>query len=303
LCSSELSIAHTLPDREKRRRVSISVFERSMPARDSVIVAESEFDDAVQDFLRAYAVPRRLREARLADRLGAAEATVVPTRWGDLMAWRLGSGPGVLLVHGWEDDNSLWSPLIDELDRRGRAVVAFDLPGHGASGGDWGVSFEGSDGIVAVSAALGPIDAVVAHSAGCGVATGAIGEGWKVERAAFIAPPLAEGNRWLRYAGKLGVSDDVAMAAKEIYDAAHGPERAMWNARTAYAALDVDLLVVQSRDDERHSFRDTQEVVALNRRARLVLIDGPTHRRTARDPGVINLVADFVSRAAPDEFR
>ena len=210
------------------------------------------------------------------------------------MAWRLGSGPAVLLVHGWEDDNSLWSPFIDEFDRRGRAVVAFDLPGHGASGGDWAISFEGSDGIVAVSDALGPIDAVVAHSAGCGVTAGAIGEGWTVERAAFIAPPLREGNRWLRYAQKLGVTEEVAMAAKDVYDAAHGPERAAWHPRKAYPALDVDLLVVQSRDDERHPVSDAQETIPLNPRAQLVLVDGPTHRRTARDPVVINLVADFV---------
>jgi pimeloyl-ACP methyl ester carboxylesterase len=223
------------------------------------------------------------------------EPDVVRTRWGALTAWRLGAGPAVLLVHGWEDDNSLWAPMIDELDRRGRALVAFDLPGHGASGGDWGVSFEGSDGIVAVADALGPIDVVVAHSAGCGMTAGAIGEGWKVERAAFIAPPLAEGDRWLRYAKKLGTTEDVALAAKAVYYAAHGTERAAWRPRTAYPAIDVDLLVVQSRDDERNSVSDAQELIPTNPRARLELVDGLTHRRTARDPGVINLVADFVA--------
>jgi pimeloyl-ACP methyl ester carboxylesterase len=258
-------------------------------------VAESEFDHAVQEFLRAYAVPKRLREARIADRLTTVEPNLVPTRWGTLKAWRLGSGPAVLLVHGWEDDNSLWSPLIDELDRRARAVVAFDLPGHGASGGDWGVGFEGSDGIVAVADALGPIDAVVAHSAGCGITAGAIGEGWTVGRAAFIAPPLAEGNRWMRYAQKLGATEEVALAAKAVYDAAHGPERAAWRPRTAYPTIDVDLLVVQSRADERNSVSDTQAVIPRNPRAQLVLVDGLTHRRTARDPDVVRLVADFVS--------
>ena len=252
-------------------------------------------DDAVRAFLREYAVPKRRREARMSERLATVGAAVVPTRWGDLSAWRLGSGPAVLLVHGWEDDNSLWSPLIDELARRGRPLVAFDLPGHGASGGDWGVGFEGTDGIVAVAEMLGPIDAVVAHSAGCGMTAGAIGEGWTVERAALIAPPLAEGNRWLRYAAKLGVSEAVALAAKAMYYDAHGAERATWHPRAAYPALDVDLLVVQSRDDERNAVSDAQEVIPRNPRARLVLVDGLSHRRTARDPEVIDLVADFVA--------
>ena len=255
----------------------------------------AELDPAVRDFLAAYAVPRRLREPRVADRLASVPPQVVPTRWGDVMAWRVGSGPAVLLVHGWEDDNSLWSPLVDELERRGRAVVAFDLPGHGASGGDWAVSFEGSDAIVAVSEALGPIDAVVAHSAGCGVTAGAMFEGWVVERAVLIAPPLTEGDRWMRYAEKLGVTEDVALAAKEAYDAVLGAARADWRARRVYPTLDADLLVVHSRDDERHSVRDTEAVMPRNPRARLVLVDGLSHRRTARDPAVVDLVAEFVS--------
>jgi pimeloyl-ACP methyl ester carboxylesterase len=199
------------------------------------------------------------------------------------------------LVHGWQDDNSLWSPLIDELYRRARALVAFDLPGHGASGGDWGVSFEGTDAIVAVADAMGPIDAVVAHSAGCGMTVAAILEGWAVQRAVLIAPPLVEGDRWRRYADRLGVNDDVALAAKAEYFDRVGPERATWNPRTAYPAVDIDLLFVHSRDDERNPVRDTEEIIPQIPRARLELVDGLTHRRTARDPSVINVVADFVA--------
>ena len=184
----------------------------------------SDFDRAVHDFLREYAVPKPLREARVAERLMTVRSVQVQSRWGDLCGWRLGSGPAVLLVHGWQDDNSLWSPLIDELDRRARALVAFDLPGHGASGGDWGVSFEGTDAIVAVADAMGPIDAVVALHRGCGMAVAAILEGWAVQRAVLIAPPLVEGDRWRRYADRLGVSDDVALAAKAAYFDRVGPD-------------------------------------------------------------------------------
>src|SRR6185295_6787594 len=108
-------------------------------------------------------------------------------------------------------------------------------------GGDWVVSFEGSDGIVAVAEALGPIDAVVAHSAGCGMAAGAIGEGWSVARAVFVAPPLADGDRWMRYAQKLGTTEEIALAAKAAYYEAHGAEREAWRPRTAYPAIDGDM--------------------------------------------------------------
>jgi pimeloyl-ACP methyl ester carboxylesterase len=258
-------------------------------------VVAPDFEDAVQHLLRVYAVPKRLREARVAERLTTVEPVRVPSLWGELCAWRLGAGPAVLLVHGWQDDNSLWSPLIDELGGRNRSLVAFDLPGHGASGGDWGVSFEGTDAIVAIADALGPIDAVVAHSAGCGMTVAAIGEGWTVGRAVLIAPPLRDGDRWQRYADRLGVGEDVALAAKAAYFQRVGNARATWSPRTAYLEMDVDVLVVHSRDDEHNPVHDTAEVIAQNRRARLELVDGLTHRRTARDAAVVHVVADFVA--------
>ena len=257
------------------------------------------YDEAeVEEFLRAIAVPRRLREPRAADLiLGAPPTTTITTRWGDVAAWRVGAGPAVLLVHGWEDDNSLWSPLADELRRRERAAVLFDLPAHGASTGEWAVSFEGSDALRAVAGELGPIDAVVAHSFGCGVTAGAMWEGWQVERVAFIAPPLAAGDRWLRYAERLDVRPAVATEAKRRYQIVHGPARAAWSPRDVYPTLDTELLVVQSRDDERSNPADTEAVIPLHPRSRLELVDGLTHRRTARDPAVIELVCDFVAPA------
>jgi pimeloyl-ACP methyl ester carboxylesterase len=261
----------------------------------SHLVVDSEFDQAVNELITAYAVPRRLREARVADGLQAVEPQRIACRWGDLSAWRLGTGPAVLLVHGFQDDNSLWSPLIDELDRRGRGLVAFDLPAHGSSGGTWGVAFEGTDAIVAVAGALGPIDVVVAHSAGCGMAVGAIGEGWTVPRGVFVAPPLGQADRWARYGERLGVSPKVVEAGRSRYYAAHGPARAAWQPRIAYTALNLDLLVIHSRDDEHQPVSDSEAVIPLIPGATLELVDGLTHRKTARDPAVVTRIADFVT--------
>lgn len=263
---------------------------------ETAAVTGSEFDEAVNELITAYAVPRPLREARVADRLQTVEPRRIPTRWGDVSVWRLGIDPAVLLVHGFQDDNSLWSPLIDELDRRGRALVALDLPGHGASAGSWGCGFEGSDAIVAVAGAIGPIDAVVAHSAGCGMVVGAIGEGWTVPRAVFVAPALSEGDRWARYGERLGASPEIVDAARSRYYAAHGPARAAWKARTAYPAVQLEeLLVIHSRDDEHSPASGSEAIVPLISGAKLELVEGLTHRKTARDSAVVARIADFVT--------
>jgi pimeloyl-ACP methyl ester carboxylesterase len=259
-------------------------------------VDEGEVDQSqVDQLIEAFATPRRLREARVAAGLAHAGRSTVACRWGDVAAWRLGDGPAVLLVHGYEDDSSLWDPLIDELAARRFPLVAFDLPGHGASGGSWGASFEGTDAIVAVADQLGPIRAAVGHSAGCGMVVGALNEGWPMPRAVFIAPPLGAGDRWARYGERLGFGSAVVEAARTRYYDVIGAHRAGWSPRAAYPQVQAEVLVVHSVDDEHFPSSGSEEVVPLMPNARLELVHGLTHRRTARDPGVVSMVADFVT--------
>jgi pimeloyl-ACP methyl ester carboxylesterase len=42
-----------------------------------------------------------------------------------------GEGPGIVLLHGWNDSADTWRPLLAELAGRGRRAIAADLPGFG----------------------------------------------------------------------------------------------------------------------------------------------------------------------------
>ena len=49
-----------------------------------------------------------------------------------LYAERLGSGPELVLVHGWGLHGGIWAELAQRLAQRFRVTVV-DLPGHGRS--------------------------------------------------------------------------------------------------------------------------------------------------------------------------
>ena len=260
-----------------------------------VRVTDAGFAEAVQDFYRSQGIPSRRPEPRLAERFVDVERRSVPFSDGMLAAWRLGTGPAVLLVHGWEDNHSLWSPLIDALADRGRAVVTFDMPAHGFSDGEWGFDPQAGDAVLAVAGALGRIDALVAHSSGTPIAARSLLEGVPAERMVLIAPPLRDDNRWLRYADRMGVSREVALAAEAAYKEIQGPARAEFFLRTSLPTIDADVLIVHSIDDERMPFSDSEDVVTACPHGALLAVKGLTHRRTTRDPTVVAEMADFLT--------
>lgn len=176
-------------------------------------------DVAAERLLQAMmAPPRRRKVPRIAEPLRNVEMQEVRGPQGKIAAWRVGEGPAVLLVHGFEDDNALWTPLLDALASRNRATVVLDLPGHGLSEGDNGFAPAGAEAIAAVAKVLGPVDAVAGHSIGCWAAALAFSEGLNADRFVLMAAPLgATSERWRRAAVRLDFPAEVGERALALY--------------------------------------------------------------------------------------
>jgi pimeloyl-ACP methyl ester carboxylesterase len=84
----------------------------------------SDLDNQARALLEQWGTPKRRARPRVSRALMEAEEHEIALPSGALAAWRLGVGPAVMLVHGWEDDNALWGPLADRFAAIGRAVVA-----------------------------------------------------------------------------------------------------------------------------------------------------------------------------------
>ena len=248
-------------------------------------------DDEALQLLATVMVPRRRARPRIGEPFRDAEDFRVETPNGKLAAWRLGTGPAVLLVHGWEDDNALWGPLAGALRQMGVAVIAFDLPAHGFSEGAACSPFLAADAVKAVAAQLGPIDAVVTHSFG-GPATGiALSRGWEVRRVALIAPPRGRNRRWFKVAEEKGISVDVVKRARELYVAQHGP----FDFIEVAPSLKTEALILHSADDEQVDWGQGRALADAWPGSEFVLCDGLGHRLIAQDASVIQRIVDFVA--------
>jgi len=66
--------------------------------------------------------------------LATGERFETRTKDSVVVRWRWGSGPTVLLMHGWGGYGAQMQPFVEPLVRSGHRVVLFDAPSHGVSG-------------------------------------------------------------------------------------------------------------------------------------------------------------------------
>jgi pimeloyl-ACP methyl ester carboxylesterase len=279
-------------------------------AEENGAEADPPLEAMVSAIIDKASIPGRPREPRLASELLDAEQVDVATPHGNVAAWRVGTGAAVLLVHGWRDSARLWGPLMDALRERGRPFIALDRPGHGLSEGERCLQAEVPDAVLAVTNALGPVDAAVAHSfatTGIGLA---VAEGLSADRLVLIAPPLAYRTpgdaagdavdaghqRWRRIAAELGYDPTVGDQALEAYLTSLGPTRVSWDLTDGLAALDCDVLIVASADDERFDLASARDLVQRLPRCSLAELVGPDHRASARDPVAVETIVDYLTR-------
>ena len=248
-------------------------------------------DEQARALLTEVMTPKRRARQRLAEPLRHAENFEIETPAGKIAAWRLGEGPAVLLVHGWQDDNSLWSPLIQALADIGIASVAFDLPGHGFSQGDQCTPARAAAAMETIAGQLGPIDAVVTHSFGGPVTGFALMNGFNARRIVLIASPRGRNKRWFDFAEERGISEEVVHRARELYAADAGLRATFDLAAVAHPA---ETLVIHSMDDDAVEWENGKAIADTWPNAELVLCDGLGHRMVAQDRGIIERVVSFV---------
>lgn len=118
----------------------------------------------------------------------AAERSTIVVRGVRVAVYRWGrSARTALLVHGWQGRAAQFAPIIRELRGAGFAVVSFDAPAHGDSGGRH-TDLPQQHEIVAHLAESSGAELLVAHSFGTLAALAVARDAVGVRRVAAIAP-------------------------------------------------------------------------------------------------------------------
>jgi len=214
-----------------------------------------------------------------------------------LAVWRWGTGPTVLLVHGWGSRGARLEDFVAPLTRAGFSVLAFDAPGHGASAGRLSSLPQFIAAIRAIGDRLGPLHAVVAHSMGGAATTLAMARGLDVKRAVFLAPAADPAGYSEQFASVLGLSDNVVSRMKRGLERRFGLLWKDFDVLAAAKTLTAPLLVVHDSDDRDVPLADGASIAAAWPGAQFVTTTGLGHRRIVHDPDVILRAVAFLTES------
>jgi pimeloyl-ACP methyl ester carboxylesterase len=227
----------------------------------------------------------------------SAERGEVRYRTQLLPTYSWGSGPAVLLVHGWEGRATQLGAFIPALVEAGFRVVAVDFPGHGEAEEALSSVADFADALRTVIQRLGPFHAIVAHSMGAAATALSYTLLPFEARLVLVGAPRGPRRFFDAFMEHLGLNAPIRARVGRRIEQRYG---------FSFSALDVDdfggrvalpSLVVHDRGDKEVPFEHGNAIARALPAATLVATDGLGHRRILRDAGVIDLAVRFIAQS------
>lgn len=239
--------------------------------------------------------PHRPLSAADLETLGRARPLSVTSEGRAVRAWHWGSGPVVVLAHGWGGAGGRFSSFVQPILAAGFSAVTYDGPGHGLTGKGLSSAPEMARAFDAVVSEVGAPHAVIAHSFGGVVTALALAKGLQPRRVVLIAPAADP----LRFV-------DAFVQALRLSRRTEAALRAISERRIRFNWDDLDVLptfararspalIVHDQQDETIPVAEGKQIASTWPGGELVLTSGLGHRGVLRDPGVVARAVAFAT--------
>jgi pimeloyl-ACP methyl ester carboxylesterase len=215
-----------------------------------------------------------------------------------LAAWERGTGPTVVLVHGWGSRAGRLATAACALVESGFRAVLYDAPAHGASTGRFASLPEFARALRAVADAVGPLHGVIGHSLGGAAISLALSWGLAAKRAVLLAPPsdvIVFSHAFADHVGLPPRAHDVMRRNLEVRLDMRWEEI---HIGTLARGLTTPVLVGHDREDPDVPYTHAEEIAAAWPGARLHPTTGLGHRAILRDPAVVRAAVAFLWEGA-----
>lgn len=233
--------------------------------------------------------------------LSTATRQLIEYRGLSLVAWSWGSGPTVLLLHGWESRAGHMAAFVPWLTKAGFRAVALDAPGHGDSEGEVTDVMDYGKAVRAAADRLGPIAAVIAHSVGAAAAQYAYAHGLRVNASVLMCGPTSL-TRVIQRTGVACGLDGAGISCLEALLCEHiGDQLSVMDLEALQVGRTHPALILHDPDDREMPVSESYALAAVWPGSQLLLVPGVGHRRIVASKDVVALTVDFLTTTTKEE--
>lgn len=265
----------------------------------------SDHSKIIQGFLDQFLTAGGAGAKAIPDGFTSVDLTVKASpAWPDgervpFLCHKVGRGPAVLLVHGWQSQAADLASVAQRIASMGYTVWLPDLPGHGHAGGKrLSVPLAG-EAVQEVARHAGPFAAVVSHSYGGAALVHALAAGLSAERVVLVSPPTHYGQFLRQVAAGVGLPGTLMPAVMAEMKRMTGVDPDEVDMHKQVLHLKQPALLIHSTDDTIVPCEATEAVARVWPGARWHQVMGLGHFKILADRGVLEQVAAFIGPAAP----
>ncbi|MBI3578607.1 MAG: alpha/beta hydrolase [Ignavibacteriales bacterium] len=240
------------------------------------------------------------------DRKAFAQAQLLDIEFENriLKCYSMGTGQGVLLVHGWNSRASHMALLARYLVNNGFHVMVFDGPAHGYSRReqkDMSNMFEFGRAVSCVAKNIGNLYAVIGHSFGATVAafimagTGLLSE-YRItaEKLILISAPESVSRiieNFSRNRNEMDAMTKLTQSLERVFDF----KVSDYTMSSALKRLEAKILIIHDEQDEEIPVSDALKLKEASEGSMLVLTKGSGHQKILINRDMLNAVREFLS--------
>lgn len=256
-------------------------------------------DPDLEQACRAFAVPDRVSASwSEVSSLGKGWLASLDVDGERLAFWMYGSGPVVVLMHGWSSRGSHLMGFVQPLVAAGFSVAMFDAPGHGHSGGERSSVIHAGRTALRLAEHLGDVYGIIAHSAGSTAALWALCNGLSVQRSVHVCGPSSMTPVVIGIARAHCLDDRQTAAFCAWAEAFMGVALASVDLPALAVGLSHPGLIIHDGDDRVVPVAQSRALHEAWARSTLIETRGLSHRRILSDADVIARAVGFMTPTA-----
>jgi pimeloyl-ACP methyl ester carboxylesterase len=209
--------------------------------------------------------------------------------------WKWGSGPSILLAHGWNGRGIQLHHFIEPLIQKGYSALTYDAPGHGESQGKTSSYFEFTDTIrTLLSSPNGhEIRGVIAHSLGGSAVVNSIEKENLALDAVLIAPALRLKEVLYGFFDYVGLPRAIYEILIKEYEDQFGYNMHRDNPVNLLREINSKILIVHDKNDPTIPYADSKEISGRFPNIELHTTERLGHKKVLADSSVVNRALDY----------